>query len=585
MATTHPELRRGTERGLGGVWAHLLLLGATAVLLGLAFPRLGVAWLAHWALVPAAVLATRSGSARRLAWTSWLVFFVWWLVMCRWLAMVVPLGYIAVCAVMAVYPMLSLQLMRWLDQRLRLPMVAAVPLAWVSLEFVRGHLLAGGFGWFALAHTQAPFDVGQAPGRLMQTADLFGEHTAGLIVAMTNGLLADLCLRRWMHIGRAGRPRLGKALPAGTVLWAVVMVMGSLYGHRRLAQTPALLEPGPRIAVVQTNVVQDNRKPPTPEEVAQAWAELLQMTYVAAVESPPPDLIVWPETMVPRPLNDEAHEVWIDSADVEQTVRQIARQVRSHLVAGSDAEFDHYPLQLPDGRTVMYPARRHNSAYLYFSDGAPGGRYDKMHRVPFGEFIPWVEWSPPLKRLFVRLFSPWGQDWTIRAGQRLVRFEAPVLVPTVDGGEPTTMRVVRFATPICFEDAVPRVCRRMVYERGEKRADLLINLTNDGWYPGTMQGVQHLQIAAYRCVENRVPMARSVNTGVSGFIDSTGAILAQVQVGGQRQQVSGVADERLWLDPRVTFFGRWGQTPMWLLVTFTALLSLAGWARRGKLAP
>src|SRR5690606_36917299 len=124
----------------------------------------------------------------------------------------------------------------------------------------------------------------------------------------------------------AGRPRLGRALPAGTLLWTVVMGGAWLYGGMRLAEGDQVRRPGPRIAVVQTNVVQDNRNPRTSEQTASDWAQLLAMTQAAASVTPSPDLIVWPETMVPRPLNAQAHEVWSDSEEVEQAVREMARQ-------------------------------------------------------------------------------------------------------------------------------------------------------------------------------------------------------------------------------------------------------------------
>ena len=559
--------------------AHVALLGASAVLLGLAFPTVGVPWLAHWALVPAVVLAVRASSARRLAWTSWVVFTLWWLVMGRWLAMVTVGGYIAVCMLMAGYMMAALQLTRWLDRRHGLPMVAALPLAWVSVEFVRGQFLAGGFGWFVLAHTQAPFRDGQLAGRLIQVADLFGEHTVGLLVAMTNGLLADLILRRWTHISRSGRPRLGNALPTATLLWAAVMAGAWFYGSMRLAVSD--LPRGPVVAVVQTNVPQDNRNPRTAQQHAADWAELLQLTFEAADAAPLPDLIVWPETVVPLPLNPEARSVYLDSEAVEGTIQNLARQVRSHLVVGGDAEFDFRAVELPDGRDVWLAGRRHNSAYLYYADGGAGGRYDKMHRVPFGEYIPWVDSWPAVKRLFVRLFSPWGYDWTIQPGRDMVRFTVPVLMRE-DGGDMPATDIVRLATPICFEDAIPRVCRRMVYDAdGRKAADMLVNLTNDGWYPGTPQQAQHLQIATLRCVENRVPMARAVNTGISGFIDSMGHVGPLIHVDGRRTLVAGSVRHAMRLDPRQTWFGYWGEWPMWLLTAGTAALAAAGALRRG----
>jgi apolipoprotein N-acyltransferase len=100
--------------------------------------------------------------------------------------------------------------------------------------------------------------------------------------------------------------------------------------------------------------------------------------------------------------------------------------------------------------------------------------------------------------------------------------------------------------------AVPRA---MVWSAGRKRADALINISNDGWFAGTTQGAHHEQMARFRCVENRVPMARAVNTGISGFIDSTGRVTGRVTTNGQMQNVEGAATSEMRGDVRRTLFG------------------------------
>src|SRR5690606_23438789 len=140
------------------------------------------------------------------------------------------------------------------------------------------------------------------------------------------------------------------------------------------------------------------------------------------------------------------------------------------------------------------------------------------------------------------------------------------------------------ATPICFEDAVARVTRRLVYEdAGQKRADMLINLTNSAWYPDSYQQVQHLQIAVLRAIENRVPIARSVNYGISGFIDSVGRITTVVSENGKQLDVSGSAAATMRIDQRVTVWGRFGEVPIMLLAAATGLLILGGLIQAGKI--
>jgi len=122
-----------------------------------------------------------------------------------------------------------------------------------------------------------------------------------------------------------------------------------------------------------------------------------------------------------------------------------------------------------------------------------------------------------------------------------------------------------------------------VYAAGEPKADVLINQTNDGWfwsrasdgYAPSPQQPQHLQIATLRSIENRVPTARAVNTGVSGFIDSAGRVGPLVTVDGRRQLVAGYAGHRVSLDPRRTLYGRVGDAPMRGLAGLTLLLGLA----------
>jgi apolipoprotein N-acyltransferase len=416
---------------------------------------------------------------------------------------------------------------------------------------------------------------------LIQIADLFGQHGVSFLVAMTNGLAVDLLT--WVPWRRpAGRKRLAPAPVVACALWAACMVGAWSYGRYRLRETAAVEKDAAtlRIAVVQTNVPQDNKDAGSEQQRDADWSRMLAWTARAGTTEPKPDLIVWPETMVPQALNPAAvahyREPGFGGRDDHGTIAAFARSLRCALLVGADAGMDWQPVTL-DGEQYMLPARRYNAAYLYHPDGSQDTRrYDKIHRVPFGEYIPWTDGRPALKKLFLRYLSPYGEfDYSIEAGARPVIFDLP--------GHGKAAKAVRFATPICFEDAMPHVCREMVYgDQGTKRADVLINLTNDGWFAGTDQPWQQLQIAAFRCVENRVPMARSVNTGISGFIDAAGRVTRLVKVNGKSVNVEGWAAEELRTDPRRTLFGRIGHAPIHGMMAATAALCLFAATRKRR---
>ncbi len=552
--------------------AMLLAALIWAVLAAMSYPPINFWPLAHVALVPLVILAVRGRPGLRRALVVYIVAVVWWLVMISWLTGVTIPGYIALCAYLGLYPVLFVVLLGRLARRLSLPLVFGVPLVWVSLEYIRGSWALTGFPWFTLGQSQ--------PRLLIQIADFSGMYGVSFLVAMTAGALMDVLANPLVRPG-AGRRRLGRTVRLAMVSWLVAIVGGIGYGTWRLVEYAGIAadqQPRPTVAVVQTDVPQSNKLAPDDEQNRRDFDKALALTEQAVASTPPdpgkPQLIVWPETMVPEALNDDAVSLFrrlglAEYAAYRDGVATFAADHDVAILAGGRAALNWQPIDAQAG-SAWRPGKRYNSAFLFGPDGQLIGRYDKIHRVVFGEYVPnWLG----LRSVLVRL-TPYDFDYSLDAGAQWVRFAVQWPGPA---GQP---RLLRFATPICFEDVVSYACRAMAYDNSGKRIDLLVNLTNDGWYPGSAQGYQHEQIARFRCVENRLPMARAVNRGVSGFIDSTGRITERVAVDGEHQMVAGWAARAITIDPRSTWFGRVGD-----LFALVSLVVVILWGILGVLVP
>ncbi len=559
----------------------------SGIFLALCYPEPGWGALAYIALVPAAFASVSCLKVRDLILASYLIAVVWWLVMARWLIPVTGGGYVVLSLYLAAFWPTTFFVQRLLCHHLGIPVTLALPMAWTVFEFIRGVIPAGGFGWFGLGHSQAAFTPGHNSEVVIQIADLFGDHGVSFLVAMTNGLLVDAGL-----FFKASNSQISPTVkPSMRVLLTLLGIWGAVfsgaigYGWFRICQS-IQDQPILRVGVVQTGVPQSNKDSPSIEQLQRNWNRLIALTRQVAKQEPKPDLIVWPETVVPAPLNAQAveilgsstskHEQWF--ASLHTQISTTAHELGVFIFAGA-------PTILP-GR----PVKRHNSAYLYDPEGHQVfDRYDKIHRVPFGEYIPWVDQWPKLKHLFIKYLTPYETDYTLSSGNRLTTFQ---ITRPIDGNtlELAQVMPLRLATPICFEDAVPRICRRLFYDTaGRKKADILINLTNDAWFSG-YQRSQHLQIAAFRSIENRVPAARSVNTGISGFITSTGQVdmilprscphRASPDHHEQHAEISGICSSdgflvhNLQIDPRQTLFGWVGHIPVASLAVLTAILTL-----------
>jgi apolipoprotein N-acyltransferase len=239
----------------------------------------------------------------------------------------------------------------------------------------------------------------------------------------------------------------------------------------------------------------------------------------------------------------------------------VVRRTRAYLVTGAlSREF--YP-------TAVYPKQASfNSAFVYEPAQAEPLRYDKVHLVLFGEYVPFRGGRFHFLYEWLNSITPWGQsgyEYSLHPGKEFTVFR---MTPR---SEPD--KSYAFGTPICYEDVMPYISRRFVLdEQGRKRADFLVNISNDGWFGRGSELIQHLALAVFRCVENRVGMVRSVNTGVSAFIKPTGEIYSPVQKDGRLrgEDLAGWSLDRVLTDSRVSLYSRWGD---WFPAVWTVLIA------------
>jgi apolipoprotein N-acyltransferase len=259
-----------------------------------------------------------------------------------------------------------------------------------------------------------------------------------------------------------------------------------------------------------------------------------------------PDLVVWPETSYPFSLATIAAEV--DDVELERQVKRFAPSfdaaswraraatVSSHLHSLADSTG--VPI-LVGATTFEHRAGGHvkyNAALLVVPGRATWQTYAKMHLVPFGEYVPLVK------------ALPWLTVLTPYHGEH---------VPSLafgPGPRWLDLGPYRLAAAICFEDTVPQVARRFFSEVPDGRQpDVLVNLSNDGWFGGSSEHEMHLAASIFRAVELRVPLARAANTGISAIVDGNGRVVQALET-LKEGVVSGIVP----LDDRTSHYTVWG---------------------------
>jgi len=529
--------------------AGLLLALATILLKSTIFAPISWWPLAFVCLVPWLLLVGTAERAPRVYAYSFLMALAFFLLNMRWLYPATGYGYAALSVYQALYFPLMACPLRHAVRRRRWPLALVVPLVLVGSELLRA-VAASGFPWFFLSHSL--YKV--LP--LIQVSDLVGAHGVSFVVAAVNGATADLILVR------KARPRDSGAVPSprsarfGAAFAGGLLVLSAVYGFVQLSRDTT--SPGPKIAVFQGDFLNTVYHDDSPEEEQLTEEEKMQfyLSMMGEAAAHKPDLYLLPESPWYMYLNPEARSLYPLSRVSFERLQRHATEHDAYVVTGSGSLI-RTPLDF------LAKFRAYNSATVFRPDGSEPGRYDKIHLVYFGEVVPFR--FGKLRFLYFWLNSlmpfsgPDGEvEYSIFRGKEFRAFT--MQAASVPG---TTFK---FGVPICYEDVMPYVSREFVCGgRPRKRVDLLLNISNDGWFGRGVQQPQHLAICVFRAVENRVGIARAVNTGVSGFIESSGRLHDLVGGNGTEESGgnSGYAVADVGVDSRYTLYSRYGDWFGW----------------------
>ncbi len=536
----------------------LLLSASSLVLMSLIFAPLSVWPVAYFCLVPWLIMIGVATHAPRVYFHSFVFGLAFCLVNMRWLSAATGPGYVALSVYLAGFFPLVACPVRHVIRRRRWRLAIAFPFVWVGSEIVRGVAFSG-FPWFFLSHSQ------HAVLPLIQISDLVGAYGVSFVVAAINGALADLIIAR-MYIdapgGLAGAVRSGRRSVA---IAAALLAVSLAYGWLQLGRGTAT--DGPRVALIQGDFLSlvDRSRAEGHDAFTdrEKMAAYLAMMKAAAMQEP--DLYLLPESPWVMYLNEEARSFYESSTEAFSALDMFARTYGAYVVTGS-ATLERYPLSL------TAKEKRYNSATVFAPKGGEPGRYDKIHLVYFGETVPFRFTRFHSVYLWLNSLMPFtgleGQDeYSLFRGNEFRTFSL----------EPRSqpVRSYQFGIPICYEDVMPYVAREFVCGGSrDKRAEFLLNISNDGWFGRGVQQPQHLAICVFRAVENRVGIARSVNTGISAFIEPSGRIYGAVTRDDSNDWPGscGYSVANVKVDARYTLYSRlgdwfaWACAAMWLVL-------------------
>lgn len=495
----------------------LLLSVCGGLLLSAAFPPWNFDLLAWLAFIPLLIAIEREKALPRAAICGFFFGLTFFLVDLRWIieTMIIhgkfgvlpaTVVFISMVCALAIIPGAFSLVSVFLINR-KFDILLVIPVTWTALEYLRTYVFTG-FPWDCLGYSQAHTI------KLLQICELTGVYGLSFLIVMVNiSILSCLRIfndRNWLSLIR---------LSVGAISLASVIIYGTVrLNHLAKNDIGNNMVTG---AILQGNIPQDIKWDLTSRTHTFITYERLSEEAIKQGAN----LLIWPETSVP---------VVIGSSDPTwKYATSISEKFKVSMLIGA-------PFETHISDEVHF----FNSAFLV-EHGQLKQRYDKIHLVPFGEYMP-LSWILPL-----------GPGIAAREEDYTAGSDMTLMEPN---GFPS------FSVLICYEAIFPDLARSAV----QSGAKVLVNITNDGWFGNSAAPYQHLAMAAFRAVENRVWLFRAANTGMSAVYDPAGRLTAFLPLMEQ-----GVLVHNIPAHPEAgSFYTKHGDIFAWMIIGILATMVL-----------
>ena len=490
----------------------------SAILLIFSFTPFNLSFLAWFALIPLFSLLParriffeepsqkipsngKESSPRKIFTFYYLAGLVFWAYHIWWLVYVTFLGYCLLVIYLALFLGFFGLFLKLLTEKTEYPLVFIAPPLWVVFELARTYLFVS-FPWSLLGYSQWQNIA------LIQVSSITGVYGVSFMIVMFNAAIADFVFLKTKK--QATNLLLALLIITAISIWGYVPPLDEECECRKI-----------KVSVVQGNIAQDIKwDEEYAENIVNIYAEL---SIYASIEKGI-SLIVWPETSYP------------DYVDIHSPLFQKVQSL---------TDYSNTPLLM--GAVNRKSDRDYNSALLIMPDGKIDQIYNKIHLVPFAEYIPVKKFLFFLSDVFPQIgnFSK-GEEYTIFT---ITNYQPSTRAKLGAGLVPHRNKVSgavlpitnQFGVLICFEDLFPDLARRFT----NKGANFLVVITNDAHFRESSALWQHFTHSVFRAVENRRPLIRAANNGISGFIDSYGRPIETLNENGKAVGVKGFATNHI----------------------------------------
>ena len=499
---------------------NILFAILSGALLILSFPKYGWGFVAWFAFIPLLFALHRVTSIRQALLLGFITGVVGYTGIIYWIVyVVVNYGYLPVYLGIIIMLLLACYLSVYLAIfaagivyfRWKIPLYLTGPVLWICLEYCKSQLFTG-FPWENLGYSQ------YLNLYLIQFADILGVFGLSFLIILVNVSLFEIITKRSKR----------EYIIAAVV--SLILISAYIYGIFRVNNINKLLQnestPSMEVSLIQGNIDQSIKWNQNFQK------ETLNIYEDISLKNIPADggLIVWPETAIPFNFQDEN--------DLRNQIKNLSIKTKSNFIFGSMSYFRR-----------SHHVDFYNSAYLLSPEGEVQGRYDKVHLVPYGEYVP-------LRNVF-----PFINGLTAGIGD----------FSRGNGYIPLSLAERKIGVLICYEGILSYAAR--MYKK--ESAELLVNITNDAWFGSTSAPYQHISMTIFRAVETRLYLVRAANTGISAIIDPRGQIVAKTNI-FQKDSLKG----KVKFLNIPTFYAEHGDILVGVCLMLTILCLLWSWKGR-----